>query len=159
MADYCVPSDVSDLIQPMKPFSDGGVGSPPITSPTATAVTGFITKITAEINVFLAAAGYILPITGTNNLVYLKLVCSVGAAYLAEAGRTGESSLDESSRAKILRDTYRAYLKDFIKMPGLLDGSVSNPDIPVSMSSLRIVDGSDPNYSNNDPVVTRDTLS
>lgn len=73
---YCDITDVEAVMQRRESFSSD-------TEPTDTEVNDFIDKIDAQIKNACRQGGYVLPISGTDDLKMLNLLNSLGAAALA----------------------------------------------------------------------------
>jgi len=106
---YCVLDDVKAL-NPNRVYSAD-------TKPTATQVAGFIDHISAQLDVILRGRGLAVPVTQpTDLLAYLKFVCALGAASLAEEAMfptAGDAA--KSAHTTRLQERYQAELEQLRK--------------------------------------------
>ncbi len=146
---YCTVEDVQSLSQPKITYDS-------TTRPTKIQVEGFIDEISGEMEVTILSVGYGLPITDVKALKYLRLINKYGSAALAEAAVVQQGNPDVSDWVETLFERYEKGLKRIETVPGALGSVIKTSSGKMrSMHTSNTADGSDPEYSDNTPFVTR----
>jgi hypothetical protein len=108
------------------------------TKPTDTQVTVFLTELCAQLNGWLASAGYVVPVTGTNAKLILDRYANIGAAGLCElTQRSGGYSKDNQNKRenKFLDEFYKA--DAFIKSGTLNNLDATTQQLPGGLFGLK----------------------
>lgn len=151
MAAYVTVEDLETKVTfPAKPYDD-------TTTPTRTAVEGHIEDIAAQINGVLRGAGYVLPLSGEDDLKYLRMLNGWGAGSLAREGVSTVHNGDVGATAEDLWEKYTTELVKIEKSKIALEGAKST-GLPRSLTTTFATDGSDPDISNIQPLFRRDTV-
>ena len=147
---YCSITEISGMTQPNPPYDS-------TTNPSTNEVGVFINEISADMNLTIQAAGYALPITGSDALQYLKLVNSWGAGALAEQSNVAQVNENVPDIATDLWNKYQNALGRIRTEPGLFPGEVKVAGRPRALWTSKVADGTDPDVSDISPWIRRDT--
>lgn len=147
---FCSPDDILELVQMQDGFSAES-------KPTLAQVQGMITKIAGEVSVAIRRAGYTETITDPVAVEWLKGMNAYGAGALVALVIAGHGNPDEDPLATSLYMRYRERMDTLLAADSPLGVIASEADKPASLQTSQIVDGSNPNYSDNRPMVRRDT--
>jgi hypothetical protein len=101
-------------------------------------VTVFLTELCAQLNGWLASAGYVVPVTGTNAKLILDRYANIGAAGLCElTQRSGGYSKDNQNKRenKFLDEFYKA--DAFIKSGTLNNLDAATQQLPGGLFGLK----------------------
>ena len=128
--DYCALSDIQTFTH-----LTYGTG----TKPTSTEVSAIISDVSARIDLYLKAAGFVPPPTDTAILAHLKHLAIFGVAGLiGQTYNAGQMPYPQNSRVFDYLKKFEDGLKEIIDNPILL-GIVGGTD-PIEVSS-NVVDG------------------
>ena len=108
------------------------------TKPTDAQVTIFLTELCAQLNGWLASAGYVTPVTGPNAKLILDRYANVGAAGLCElTQRSGGYSKDNQNKRenKFLDEFYKA--EAFIRSGTLNSLDAVTSQLPSGLFGLK----------------------
>lgn len=148
---YCNLEDVAGEAQRKQPYSG-------TTTPTTSQVQKYIDGIAAEIDLAIRMAGYVLPITDSGALKYLARLNAVGSAAAAEratVGRGNPEMMGKDTLYGVLWAEYQLGLKRLEK-PGSLGNITMDKNVPGSLWTDHLLDGTEEGYSHGGPWFTRD---
>ncbi len=79
-------------------------------------ITQLCAEINSDVNLYLTRLGFVLPITDTQSLDWIRLTKKYGATALALDYLMGQDSEEENTRAQRYWDRYLARIKDLLSM-------------------------------------------
>lgn len=124
---YAAVADVQTLLNTA---SGTGLTIGAASVPTTTQVEGFLDQVAADVNAALAAIGYAVPVTGTNDLYLLKRYVSQKAAAMTFHAAYGGLS-EVPARVKTWEEEYAAFLDRLINHKQRLVDSVPSGKVGV----------------------------
>jgi hypothetical protein len=144
---FCTADEAESLVQPNPPWDEDS-------TPKKSEVVVLVDLIDAEIELAVLQGGYQLPLTTDIAQRFCKLTNMFGVAGLARESLVGTGNQTLDGQTVDYWAKYQANLKQ-IRTPGGLGEETKIAGMMRSLVTSRVVDGTDDDYSDNTPKVTR----